>query len=182
MTRRNLLEASLASSIMAALHPELAEGATGTSGVLVGNGVDRWGTPIAPSGYPWVKVSTRDTGGAWSAFESPVSPQAGVPLHVHHRQEEWFYTLEGKFLFEVGGHRNTMTAGMSLLGPRGVPHRFKNIGESTGRILILCQPAGLMEECSVAISRMPQAERSNPDKMKALLAQYDIEVIGPPLP
>jgi hypothetical protein len=29
---------------------------------------------------------------------------------------------------------------------------------------------------------MPQAERSNPDKMKALLAQYDIEVIGPPLP
>lgn len=182
MTRRKLLEASFVSSLTAALHPELAEGATGTPGVLVGNGVDRWGARMGPSGYPWVKISTRDTGGAWSAFESPVSPQAGVPLHVHHRQEEWFYVLEGKFLFEVGGQPNTMTPGMSLLGPRGVPHRFKNTGESTGRILILCQPAGLMEECSAAISRMTQSERSNPERMKALLAQYDIEVVGPPLP
>jgi hypothetical protein len=39
-----------------------------------------------------------------------------------------------------------------------------------------------MEECVAAMSRMTEADRSNAEKMKAMFAEYDVDVIGPPLP
>jgi hypothetical protein len=53
---------------------------------------------------------------------------------------------------------------------KGSPHRFKNTGTVTGRFIALCQPAGLMEECVAAVSRMTEADRSNAEKMKAVFA------------
>jgi quercetin 2,3-dioxygenase len=166
---------------MAALAPRTANAERRIETAIVGDGVDRWGKQIRASGFPWVKVSSKDTGGAWSMFESPVLPQTGVPLHVHNHQEEWFYVREGEFLFEIGGQRHSMAAGASILGPRGIPHRFKNAGTGPGKLLILCQPAGLMEECSAALARMAEVDRRKAEKIKAVLAQYDIDVIGPPL-
>ena len=96
--------------------------------------------------------------------------------------EEWFFILEGSSRFEVDGRRHPITAGTSVLIPRGSSHRFKNTGTVTGRFIALCQPAGLMEECVAALSRMTEADRSNAEKMKAVLAEYDVDVIGPPLP
>jgi mannose-6-phosphate isomerase-like protein (cupin superfamily) len=179
MTRRRLLQASTASVIL----PAITRGASASSQTLVvADGLDRWGHRITARGFPWVKVSSKDTGGAWTMFESPVSPQFGVPLHIHHHMEEWFFILEGEFLFEVDGGRHPITAGTSVLIPRGSPHRFKNTGTVTGRFIGLCQPAGLMEECVAALSRMTEADRSNAEKMKAVFAEYDVDVIGPALP
>jgi uncharacterized cupin superfamily protein len=114
-------------------------------------------------------------------FESPVSAGFGVPLHLHHHQEEWFHVLSGEFLFQVGAEQHRLSNGMSILGPRQVPHRFKNTGETVGKLLILVQPAGLLEECFAAIARLPENERQNAETIKKISAQYDIEVIGPPL-
>ena len=89
-------------------------------------------------------------------FESPVSAGFGVPLHLHHHQEEWFHVLAGEFLFEIGGEQHRLTTGMSILGPRQVSHRFKNIGEAVGKLLILVQPAGLLEEVSPQLWDCPR--------------------------
>ena len=69
--------------------------------------------------------------------------------------------------------------------PRGLPHRFKNTGTVIGNFIALCQPAGLLEESLAALSRMTDGDRRDTakmKKMKAALAQYDVDVIGPPLP
>ena len=114
-------------------------------------------------------------------FESPVSAGFGVPLHLHHHQEEWFHVLAGEFLFEIGGEQHRLTTGMSILGPRQVSHRFKNIGEAVGKLLILVQPAGLLEECFAAIVGLSEKDRQNVQALKKTFAQYDIEVTGPPI-
>jgi quercetin 2,3-dioxygenase len=137
---------------------------------------------LQPGEFGWVKVSSKDTGGAWSMFESPVAPQGGVPLHLHPHQEEWFQVLEGEFLFEVGGEQCRLTSGMSILGPRQVAHRWKNTGTDVGKLLFLVQPAGWLEECFAALSNLPVVQRRDMRRFTELLAQHDIHVVGPPLP
>ncbi len=103
------------------------------SSLVVISDLDRWGHPITPSVSSWVKVSGKDTGGAWAMFEGVIAPRFGPPLHLHFLQEEWFQVMQGEFIFEAGGEQHRMKPGMSILVPRMVPHRFQNIGSSTGR-------------------------------------------------
>jgi len=56
--------------------------------------VDRWGQRLGSSVSAFVKVSSQDTGGAWSMFEGVVAPGFGPPLHLHYYQEEWFQVME----------------------------------------------------------------------------------------
>jgi mannose-6-phosphate isomerase-like protein (cupin superfamily) len=148
---------------------------------VVKSDIDRWGERIAPSVSAFVKVSSKDTGGAWSIFEAVLAPQFGPPLHLHYCQEEWFQVKEGEFIFEAGGEQYAMTPGMSILVPRMVPHRFQNTGTSTGRILILAQPAGTLEEFFDGFAKLSEPELAGP-KVKELYARHGMEMLGPPLP
>jgi quercetin dioxygenase-like cupin family protein len=152
------------------------------SSFVVKSDVDRWGQQIAPSVSPWVKVSSKDTGGAWSMFEGVIAPRFGPPLHLHFRQEEWFQVMQGEFIFEAGGERHGMAPGMSILVPRMVPHRFQNIGSSTGKVLILAQPAGTLEEFFDGFSKLSERELAGGDKVNELFADHGMRVLGPPLP
>ena len=182
MRRRGFLACGAGVAAWGALSMTRADSVPSGKPVVVGADVDRWGHPIRPAGFGWVKVSSKDTGGAWAMFESPVPAGFGVPLHLHHHQEEWFHVLAGEFLFEVGGEQHRLTTGMSILGPREVSHRFKNTDAAVGKLLILVQPAGLLEECFAAIAGLPERERQNVQTLKKILAQYDIDVTGPPIP
>ncbi|MBZ5679138.1 MAG: hypothetical protein LAO24_03415 [Acidobacteriia bacterium] len=53
------------------------------------------------------KLTSEDTAGALSAFELSALPQSGPYLHVHHREDEWYYVLSGEFLFKAGGEPHT---------------------------------------------------------------------------
>src|SRR5690242_6880080 len=78
-------------------------------------------------------------------LENTFLAKGGPARHLHYEQEEWFYILEGEFLFEVGVERFHLHAGDSLLAPRQVPHVWAFVGEALGRILIAFLPAGKME-------------------------------------
>ncbi len=41
------------------------------------------------------KVSSKQTGRAYSLFETTVQPQGGPPPHIQHQEDEFFYVLEG---------------------------------------------------------------------------------------
>ena len=43
-----------------------------------------------------------DTNGKYALFEALVPPGGGPPPHVHSREEEGFYVLEGEITFSVG--------------------------------------------------------------------------------
>jgi mannose-6-phosphate isomerase-like protein (cupin superfamily) len=153
-----------------------------SSSFVVKSDVDRWGQQIVPSVSAWVKISSKDTGGAWSMFEGVVAPQFGPPLHLHFCQEEWFHIVRGEFIFEAGGEQHRMTPGMSIFVPRLVRHRFQNIGSSTGKVLILAQPAGTLEEFFDRFSKLSERELAEGNKVIELFADHGMQVVGPPLP
>src|SRR5437660_6408807 len=67
-----------------------------------------------------------DTGGKYALWEAFVPPGGGPPLHVHSREEEGFYVLDGEITLFLGDHRLIASAGMFANIPVGTPHSFKN--------------------------------------------------------
>lgn len=122
------------------------------------------------------KVSTHDSNDVF-ILENTFRAKGGPARHLHYDQDEWFYAIEGEFIFEVGQARLRLVPGDSLLAPRKVPHVWAYAGEARGRILIAFMPAGKMEaffrEVTVADAMPPQ----DPDLWRA----YGMELLGPPL-
>src|SRR5438477_6499879 len=65
-----------------------------------------------------------DTGGRYAMWEAVVPPGGGPPPHVHSREEEGFYVLEGEIVFQVGDVRTVAKAGTFANMPVGTPHAF----------------------------------------------------------
>ncbi len=84
-----------------------------------------------------------DTNGKYALFEALVGPGGGPPPHVHSREEEGFYVLEGEITFTISGERVVATAGMFANMPVGTPHSFKNESDKPAKMLISVAPAGL---------------------------------------
>ena len=91
-------------------------------------------------------------------MEFLVPPHHGPPPHVHRREDEVFYVLEGEFEFTVAGQTIRATAGQTLYGKRDVPHTFKNVGDKAGRMIVVVAPAGL-EKFFAEIGRASCRER-----------------------
>jgi mannose-6-phosphate isomerase-like protein (cupin superfamily) len=66
-----------------------------------------------------------DTNGKYALWEAIVPPGGGPPPHVHSREEEGFYVLEGEITFTVGDERIVAKAGTFANMPVGTPHSFK---------------------------------------------------------
>ncbi|RIK64762.1 MAG: cupin domain-containing protein [Planctomycetota bacterium] len=90
-----------------------------------------------------IKMSGADTGGAYALFEFMIPPDHGPPPHVHTREDECFYILEGELTFYVADERLVLGAGGFLSAVRNVPHRFRNEGSRVARALCMVTPAGL---------------------------------------
>jgi mannose-6-phosphate isomerase-like protein (cupin superfamily) len=96
------------------------------------------GTGIA--GDPGLKASRRSTGGAVSVFETTIAD--GPPLHVHEREDECFYVLDGELSIRCGTDTFDATAGSFVFLPRGRPHQFWATGQPT-RLLLITVPGGI---------------------------------------
>ncbi len=123
------------------------------------------------------KLVPQDSGGIL-VLENTFHKKGGPARHLHYNQDEWFYCVEGEFLFEVGQERLTLRPGDSLLGPRNVPHVWAHVGDTTGRILIAFMPAGQME----AFFREVTKANAMPPQEPALWRAHGMELVGPPLP
>ena len=126
-----------------------------------------------------LKIHGRDTGGIFSQMEASCQPQVGPPLHIHYREEETFFVIEGEFEFVCGDLRTTGRPGTVVHLPRGVAHRFKNIGESMGRLLITLTPAGA-EDFFAEVGALTPEQQSDLPKVAALAARYGLEFVAHP--
>src|SRR5262245_61567134 len=94
------------------------------------------GRTIAVVGDVYRFLATgEDTNGKYALFEAFVSP-GGPPPHVHSREEEGFYVLEGEITFTIGDKRLVASAGMFANMPVGPPHSFKNESGRPAKMLI----------------------------------------------
>jgi quercetin dioxygenase-like cupin family protein len=91
-----------------------------------------------------IKATAADTGGLMSIVEVTEPPGMEAPLHVHHRDDEGFWVLEGDVTFEVGATTIEASAGDYVYGPRGIPHRF-TVGDQGCRMLFVLVPGGFEE-------------------------------------
>jgi quercetin dioxygenase-like cupin family protein len=102
------------------------------------------GRTIAVVGDVYRFLATgEDTNGKYALWEAIVLPEGGPPPHVHSREEEGFYILEGEITFQIGQERIVATAGMFANMPVGTPHSFKNESSKPAKMLISVAPAGL---------------------------------------
>jgi len=92
-----------------------------------------------------VVVSGTDTDGRYAMMEAIVAPGSGPPMHVHTREEEGFYLLEGEITFYTETETIRAMAGDSANMPPGVKHRFRNDSNRMARMLIVVTPSGLEE-------------------------------------
>ena len=122
------------------------------------------------------KVSSQDSGGLF-IIENTFHAKGGPARHVHLDQDEWFYAVEGDFLFEVGSERFALKPGDSLLAPRQVPHVWAYIGGAVGRMLITFLPAGKMEAFFREVTKANAMPPQDPELWRA----HGMELVGPPL-
>jgi quercetin dioxygenase-like cupin family protein len=106
-----------------------------------------------------IKATAADTGGQMTIVEVTEPPRAEAPLHVHHREDEAFWVLDGDVMFEVGDSTIEAHAGDYAFGPRDIPHRYR-VGDAGCRMLFICMPAGF-EDLVIAMSE-PAASRTLP--------------------
>ena len=151
-------------------------------GIKVDAGKDRFDKPMSlfDGDTFYTKVSTEDTNGGIYIFESTRDKKGGPPLHYHYEQDEWWYILEGEFLFKVGEQTFTAKKGDSVFGPRMVPHAFAKTNEGPARMVIAFQPAGKMEAHFKALSQGIYAKLSEAEKHK-FRQTNGFEVVGPAL-
>lgn len=92
-----------------------------------------------------VRIDGEQTAGAYSVFELSVPPNEGPGLHIDKDWDEWWHVMDGNFAFTLNGKRMELGAGSFAYGPKGIPHSFKNVGEATGKIVMITVPSGLEE-------------------------------------
>ncbi len=143
------------------------------------------GRTIAVVGDVYRFLATgEETNDRYALWEALVPPGGGPPPHVHSREEEGFYVLEGEITFPISGERVVAKAGTFANMPVGTPHSFKNEGDRPARMLISVAPAGL-EEMFFEVG-VPLAEgettavpptKEEIDKLLAVAPGYGIEIL-----
>lgn len=178
ISRRSLLYAFGIASVT----PLLRAGADASSKVAVSPSGDNNRFAFSSSAQARqspCKVTSADTAGACTIFELSALPRSGPFLHVHHREDEWYYVLAGEFLFKAGSDQHTLSPGASIWLPRGIPHVWANTTTTDGKLILMCQPGGF-EKFFDEMGNVP-ADKKSPEKMKELMAKYGMEMLGPPI-
>ena len=136
-------------------------------------------------GLAVIKAGAADTNGQLTVVEVTEPPNAEAPLHVHHREDEAFYVLEGSATIYVGDEVAVEARpGDLAFGPRDVPHRY-TVGPDGCRMLFICTPAGF-EDLVIHMSRpaesltLPPASTEEPDweHVASVAAANHCEMLG----
>jgi len=126
-----------------------------------------------------------DTDGKYAMWEAIVPPGGGPPPHIHSREEEAFYILEGEITFQIGDQRLVATAGMFANMPVGSLHSFKNETGKPAKMLISVAPAGL-EQMFFEVGQpvgsgtaAPLPTKADIEKLLTVAPHYGIEIRVP---
>ncbi len=131
------------------------------------------GTPAGAFGRHVIRMMAANTGGTFGMFEAVVAPGEGPPLHVHEREEELFRVLKGRFGFWCAGDYLELTAGGCIALPRGIPHRFENIGSEDGELMVIVTPGGF--EAFFPMVELCKPE--TPEQVAALAGEFGVTFV-----
>ena len=123
------------------------------------------GTTLGTVDSDFVIAEWRDPGG-------PTEQRRLIaPPHVHHRDDEAWYVLEGELRVQMGSEEIAVPAGAGVLVPRGMPHTFWNPGPAPTRYLLIM--TGNVHQLIQEIHAMNER---TPERMAALFKKHDSEL------
>ena len=133
-----------------------------------------------------IKASGETTDGGVAVIEHHAPQGHGSPLHVHHKEDEWFYVTEGVLTFWLGGEVTRAAAGSFIYLPRDVPHTFL-VSSPEARFLLVVEPAGfegfvreMSEPAREQILPPAAVQPPSPEEMTATASKYGLDILGPP--
>ena len=125
------------------------------------------GRNLGPPGADFVLAESTDPGGP------PGPPRPIAPLHMHHREDEAWYVLEGTLKITLGNREVEATTGSAVFGPRGVPHTFWNPGPGPARYLLIMGP-----DTSRLIAELHSMTNRDREAVAAVFRKYNCEILG----
>ena len=149
-------------------------------GFKVNSGEARYGKHYKMKGVTTntldIKISGKDTDNDLAVFEQTgLTPKGGPPLHIHPNQDEWFYVVEGDYLFQVGEDKYQMKPGDTIFLPRKVQQAFVQLSEK-GKMIVSYLPAGKMEDF-FAVTDLWTSPPSK-EEIAKVFADHDMLVVG----
>ncbi len=102
-----------------------------------------------------VRVSGEQTGGAFSLVDNLARRGNASPVHVHERDDETFFVLDGELRVFAGEEEHTAGPGNIAVLPRRLRHAYV-VTSATARFLTLHTPAGF-EQFAAEIGEPAQA-------------------------
>src|SRR5262245_7106890 len=132
-----------------------------------------------------VKAGGAETGRSVAQLEMNDPRGTATPMHIHRKEDETFYVLEGQIVVFIGDERIALSAGDYAFAPRGIPHATV-VRSERARVLVTTCPGGL-EELFISLGSTvngsePPAEEVMPpmDELVRLFAAYGVDIVGPP--
>jgi mannose-6-phosphate isomerase-like protein (cupin superfamily) len=128
-----------------------------------------------------IKASAADTGGQYTLLEITAPAGLQTPLHVHYREDEGFYVLDGTVKIEVGDETVELGPGQHAFGPRNIPHRF-TVGPDGAHMIWVLTPSGFedfVDEVSVpaAAPTVPPADVLPPADAAEIVLRHGMELL-----
>src|SRR5215208_2275896 len=90
-----------------------------------------------------LKATAESTGGGLLLLENLTAPGGGPPRHIHTREDEFWYVLDGTFEIRVGDEVHALGPGGFAYAPRGSTYSLGRTEMSASRVLVSIKPAGL---------------------------------------
>jgi quercetin dioxygenase-like cupin family protein len=135
-----------------------------------------------------IRLSHRDSTDGVSVIDHTAPEGHSPPLHIHVKEDEVFYLLDGEFRFRMAGQDRRASAGETVVAPKGTPHTFR-VDSRTGRWLTVTVHQQF-EDFVRTMSRpattrtLPAAVHPTAEQIEALketAKRFGTEIIGPPL-
>lgn len=140
----------------------------GVRHVPAGTGPAFWG----PGDQITFLLTGAETAGAFFLAEAAIPPGGGPPLHIHHREDESIYVMEGTLTFHAAGKTLKASPGDLIHVPRGTVHGFQNTGNCRARTLVLATPAGLENFFAEAFDPAGDRKADPPAASEAMIARF----------
>ena len=125
-------------------------------------------------------LSSQATNGDAYIFDLISPPGAGIPPHVHEREDEYIYVVEGTYEVFLNGRTHVAGVGALLHFPRYIPHGFRNIGATAGKTVWTVTPGANFDPFFADLSALPTDAPPDVQTVVAIFNRYGMEVLPPP--
>jgi mannose-6-phosphate isomerase-like protein (cupin superfamily) len=130
-----------------------------------------------------VKATGEQTGGTFAMVEKWCPAGFATPLHIHRREDEAWYVVEGEVTFFIGCEEVKAGPGAFVFAPRNVQHGYRVEGNRPSRITEMSFPSGIeglvmaMGEPALNLSHPPFVPKEQ-ERLKTVAAHYGVEILG----